>query len=142
MFSLLLGARGAAIAAFGGVMALGVLPSASWASCLWLDTGRMDPPRPGRDGLIVAANLCPQDTSFAFGEWNPRNGALDTWSETLPADGETGDFLFLAVKPDYVLVATPCRSDCKTEQAVFRARRTFDPGQAVIWIPRWPDPPR
>lgn len=134
-------AKGLAIAALGGAVAVCLLPSASWASCLWLDTNRMDPPKPGRDGLIVAANLCPKDTRFAFGEWNPRSGALRTWSEKLPGDGEPGAYLFLAVKPDYVLVATPCQSDCKVEQAMFRARRTFNPAQSVIWIPRWPDPP-
>lgn len=142
MSALLRSAKGRAIAALGGVMAVGLSPSASWATCLWLDTGRMDPPTGGRDGLIVVANLCPRDTSFAFGEWNPRSGALDTWSERLPADGEPGAYLFLSVKPDYVLVATPCQADCKSEQAHFRARRTFIPAQSVIWIPRWALPPR
>lgn len=141
MSVLLRSAKELAIAALGGALAIGLWPSAGWASCLWLDMRRMDPPTPGRDGLIVAANLCAKDTSFAFGEWNPKNGALDTWSERLPGDGETGDFLFLAVKPDYFLLATPCQSDCKIEQANFRARRTFSPAQAVIWIPRWSPPP-
>ena len=121
-------------------MAIAALPSAGLASCLWVDMRRMDPPNPGRDGLVIAANQCPRDMSFAFGEWNPRNGAIDTWSERLSADGEGGNYLYLSVKPNYVLVGTPCQSDCKAEQAYFRARRTFDPAQSVIWIPRPPDP--
>jgi hypothetical protein len=137
MSVLLRGARGLAIAALGGVMAIGALPSAGWAwtSCLWLDLRRMDQPNPNRDGLIVAANLCSREMSFAFGEWNPKNGKVNTWSERLPRDGDTGNYLFLSVKPDYVLVATPCQSDCKTERAYFQARRTFNPAQAVIWVP-------
>ena len=128
------------MAALGGVLAIGLLPSAGWASCLWLDLRRMDPPNPGRDGLIVAANQCPRNMSFAFGEWSPKSGALNTWSEKLSADGETGNYVFLAVKPDWVLVGTPCESDCKAERAFFMARRTFSPAQSVIWIPRPPDP--
>lgn len=122
-------------------MAIGLLPSASFAaSCLWLDLRRMDPPRAGRDGLIIAANRCDRDTHFAFGEWSPTTGKLDTWSEKLPADGEPGSWLFLAVKPDYYLMGTPCETDCKAEQALFRARRTFSPGQSIIWPPP-PAPP-
>jgi hypothetical protein len=139
MSALLRSAKGLAIATLGGVMAIGLLPGASWAaSCLWLDMRRMDPPRPGRDGLIVAANLCPRAMRFAFGEWSPKDGALRTWSEKLPADGDTGNWLFLAIKPNYYLMATPCLSDCKAEQALFRARRTFSPAQSVIWLARPP----
>lgn len=121
-------------------MAIGVLPSAGWASCLWLDLRRMNPPVPSRDGLIIAANQCPRNMSFAFGEWSPKSGALKAWSEKLSADGETGNYVFLAVKPDYVMVGTPCESDCKAEKAYFMARRTFTPGQTVIWIPPPVDP--
>jgi hypothetical protein len=138
MSALLRAAKKLAIAMFGGAMAIGVLPSAGWTSCLWTDMRRMDPPKPGRDGLIVVANLCPHEMGFAFGEWNPRNGALDAWSERLPGEGDTGDFLFLAVKPNYYLMATPCQSDCKAEKDYFRARRTFSPAQSVIWP--WPFP--
>jgi hypothetical protein len=134
------GAQRLAMAALGGVLAVGVAPAAGWASCLWLDLRRMDPPNPNRDGLIVAANLCHHDMRFAFGEWNPKNGKVNTWSEKLPPDGDTGNFLFLSVKPDYVLVGTPCVSDCKDERANFQARRTFNPAQAVIWIPPYWSP--
>jgi len=133
--------RGLVLLGFGGVLAIGMSPSAGWASCLWVDMRRMDPPNPSRDGLIVAANQCDHEMRFAFGEWNPKNGKLDTWTERLAADGDTGNVVFLSVKPNYYLLGTPCQSDCMAEQDDFRARRTFNPAQTVIWIPRAEDPP-
>jgi hypothetical protein len=131
------GAKGLVIAALGAALAIGLAPGAGWAaSCLWLDMRKMDPPNPSRDGLIVAANLCPRDMRLAFGEWNPKTGKINTWSEKLPPDGESGDYVFLSIKPDYYMAATPCLTDCKAEQADFKARRTFSPApQAVIWVP-------